>query len=512
MRVCLMALVLTAAVAAQVIEGDIVDRNGAPVAGAYITVNGIGSNTPIAVSDSGGHFRVAVPRFGQFGLNVSRTGFLIGIQPVLLRADQPPPSVRIELTPHSVISGKVEDEDGFPVQGARVEALMYRLVNGRRVLRTMTSVESDDLGCFRLSGLRTGLYYLRASPFHTLTQWDPRYVRTYHGGTFEPRDANRIEVTAGEEHSGANLRLIKLEGVSITGRVVVPGSDSDAEWRNVFVYLNRKDEPAPFLRSVSYESRSAAFSVRNVPPGTYVLGARLGNSYPPKPGDLIAEQTMQVADADLRDIVLMPAPIEAVDLTGMVVFDSGAKPQQVSIEIRPETGRGMSVRSGEDGSFVARQLLPGHYRIQVMPVAAPAGTGRRYPQVLSIRMGDRDVITDGFEIDGKPAGPLVITLTSTFATLEGKVLDQTGSPVPWARILLLSERPFRQSIMTAGENGAFKANYIIPGDYRIYLLARGLQADVTDPEYVKAHENDFPPLHAVAGSNPPLVLRIPLPK
>ncbi len=56
-------------------------------------------------------------------------------------------------------------------------------------------------------------------------------------------------------------------------------------------------------------------------------------------------------------------------------------------------------------------------------------------------------------------------------------------------------------------NGAFELA-VRPGEYHVYILGSQLiGSPLTDPDYFKAHENDFPPVHVVLGENPPIVLR-----
>jgi hypothetical protein len=50
------------------------------------------------------------------------------------------------------------------------------------------------------------------------------------------------------------------------------------------------------------------------------------------------------------------------------------------------------------------------------------------------------------------------------------------------------------------------------GDFHVYVLTDqgGSQTDLLrDPDFLKAHERDFAPVHVVEGRNAPLVLRLP---
>jgi hypothetical protein len=58
--------------------------------------------------------------------------------------------------------------------------------------------------------------------------------------------------------------------------------------------------------------------------------------------------------------------------------------------------------------------------------------------------------------------------------------------------------------------GDFQLYPRFAGDYHVYVAASLDQADsLSDPDYINAHRNDFPPLRLVEGQNPPLTLRLP---
>ena len=129
--------------AGQTVQGAVVDANtGAPLAGAYVSVYGV--QLLITRTNAGGLFRLE----GANGpVQVSRAGYLA--------ASNVPPrqgkDLTIRLTSEAVISGKVEDEDGFPVAGAQLQLLQYREINGERRLASQVRWgRSNDLGEYRI--------------------------------------------------------------------------------------------------------------------------------------------------------------------------------------------------------------------------------------------------------------------------------------------------------------------------------------------------------------------------
>jgi hypothetical protein len=149
------SILFSAALAAQTVQGLVVDAGtGAPLAGAYASVNN--GKPLITRTDASGFFRldgVTVP------FQVSRSGYL---ERTYISPHQGE-DLRVRLTPEAAISGTIEDEDGFPVEGAQVEALQYQEVNGDRILQVTRVGRSNDLGEYRISGLPADRYYLRAT-------------------------------------------------------------------------------------------------------------------------------------------------------------------------------------------------------------------------------------------------------------------------------------------------------------------------------------------------------------
>src|ERR1051325_6405792 len=99
------------------VEGEIVNQTtGEGIGGAFVSVGNLGNDPSMAVSDRTGHFRLSAATPGPgFPLNVRRAGFLAGSGYVTIPSGGSTATVRIELTPQAVISGKLTDEDGFPV-------------------------------------------------------------------------------------------------------------------------------------------------------------------------------------------------------------------------------------------------------------------------------------------------------------------------------------------------------------------------------------------------------------
>jgi hypothetical protein len=100
---------------------------------------------------------------------------------IVLAEGQQIPNVDLALTPMGSISGRVTDARGEPVAHAQVQALEPLLYDGRRQWSVATSLQTNDLGEFRLFWLAPGRYVTML----------PRLWRIRNGGPFTSRSIRR---------------------------------------------------------------------------------------------------------------------------------------------------------------------------------------------------------------------------------------------------------------------------------------------------------------------------------
>ena len=513
MKFAMLLLFAAGALTAQTVEGYVFDAlTHAPVTGALVYANS-GSQPAVSRTDAGGHFSAPVSSNGSFAqVEITRAGYLHAHRAVRGKPGEAVPGLRIDLVPTAVIAGKLVDEDGFPVERAQVSALRYQMVNGERKLLPAWSspTQSDDLGEFRIFSLPAGRYCIRASA-SDLTNWDRRYVPEYVPGALEPTDESWIEVKAGEERGGVNLRFTKHEGGTVEGHLAMPTGVAPGRMQ---VSL-RQDQFARTGYSGALQVDGGTFHLTHVPPGTYKLRAQ-SVGFPPKAGDFMAEQQLQVGSGDVRDVVLTVREVKPVNVSGTVVLEGGGVPGTMTITLFPTTGPSVTVRSDEQGAFNLRGLLPGHYGLVVMAdftqAAIPGRSRGASPFPVSAILGEKDVLPTGFDLDGTPTGPLRIMLSTRMYMVTGKLLDEAGNPVSGAVVALDSAQPRSQSWIVTDGDGAFRLGVTSVGDFHIYVVANQGPSEtdlLRDPDFLKAHEQDFAPVHIVEGRNAPLVLRLP---
>lgn len=500
MRSCLVLFLFAPAVWGQMLEGDLVDAvSGAPVAGARVALQPPFLHPPTAVSDAGGHFRIAaagatqpVGGMGALSLAITRPGYLVRQRLVPVGST----NVRIRLLPQAVIAGKVEDEDGFPVDGS-VEALQYRLVDGRRELRVVGTARCDDQGRYRIARLSAGRYYVRVSPFGATMTWDGRYGTRYYPDALEPREKDQVEVKTGEERT-VNFELRKIEGVTVAGRVRMPDGSNPP----------RQFHVSSFSGGIQQWS-DGRFRMSHVAPGSYKVTAFTGTMSPAPAGEFAGEQNVEVAGTDIRDVTITLHAVEPMDLQGTVVFEDGATPQNILIAVQGQNGQPFSARSGADGSFTLHGLLPGRYTLQqVRPTDLGNHSPEAMPRIVSIKLGERDA-RSGFTLDSTEPGVMRVTMSAApLATVRVSLRDAAGQPVIAGFVMLQPRGSGNGAARVSGLDGI--AQVTAPaGEYRIYGLADDIDSNLLqDADWLRAHENDFPILRLASGTNAPLTVTL----
>lgn len=130
----------------------------------------------VADTDAEGRFQFIGLPPGTYRLSASRTGFLERAtrRPIPLGPNDQVTDAEIRLPPQGVIAGHVLDENGEPVDRARVRVSKQIYRNGRRQWDRLNAVsETNDAGEYRIANLTPGRYLLEA--FNTRPPMDNRY-------------------------------------------------------------------------------------------------------------------------------------------------------------------------------------------------------------------------------------------------------------------------------------------------------------------------------------------------
>jgi len=501
------------------LEGQVVNqRTGAPIAGAQLKLFGSDGSRTQGAADRKGRFTFSGLEAGPYHLEAERVGFvpLPWSRTVLtLAAGEQIKDFTVRLTPQAAISGTLLDAEGAPAANVYMYVLQPTWRNGKRVLTTAGGAQSNDAGEFRIAGLATGDYLLRAQPRELAVppgedKIKRIYVATWYPGVTEPGAAAALHLAAGDERTGLAFTLRASTVVKVRGRVVRP--PAKPETGGAIVELMPVDDPVgmDFAGIAQTNGPEGAFTIPDVPPGSYRIQAQLIDLTAMQRGLQnmpTASQVIQVSDADVEGIILNPAPPQT--LSGFVKWDgkppTDAGPCLVSLqsESRVLMSNLPPTTTKADGTF-SLEVAPGRFDLNVYCEAKGS-------YMKAARLGDADVLEVGIDgAEALPAGPLQVTMATGAGEIEGSVLDADSHPVSGATVVVIpdaSKRALFHSDIT-DQHGRFKLSDIVPGAYSLYAWDQLEDEAWRSDDFIKKYDDRRKRVHLDAGGRETLQLQL----
>jgi len=393
---------------------------------------------------------------------------------VTVTAVEPPTSIDIALTRALAIEGHVFDPWETPVANAGISAAR---ADGRAT--QAHSSPSDDLGAYRIYGLRPGRYRVCAAAggrLGVLTAVDGlTAVKTCYPGTISETNAADVTLTSHDVFN-IDIRVQRIPSLSISGTVT---DEAGAPIDGAHVDVAGFADPAPS----SAVTHSGAFVVDGLIPGRYLVRASLGDRRPGRAGPGVGNAQMAYAIADLTagasaDIAMIVS--EPRTVRGTVVSDGATPPrtEPSRIVVHTQPGQpGPGFFEQYPSAVVADDLtfeLSGVYGLPMLVAAGnlPEGWALRY-----VRYGGRDVTFVPTHFDAGPASKLEVMITNRVARPQIRVIDEHGDPVQDARVIRLAAADTRrQSELPAlldppSSEGIVKMDALAPGDYLFAALS-----------------------------------------
>jgi hypothetical protein len=514
---------------AATVQGIVVKpADGGPIGAArveLIRVDGTAPQSYSAISLPDGTFTILNARPGTYRLTASRTGYLrrefgqrsrTGLGMTLnLESGQQMRNLEIELRPAAVISGRVTDRQGDPAAATEVKALIPAYQDGRRILRAVQSTTTNDLGEYRLFGLAAGQYYVSATPgvsavtslgvnpallAQALVSSGPLAVSAsavYYPGTTDSRTASTIDVNNGGEFGGVNITIVPVKTYHIRGNVL-------GGMANVTLV---PDDPGLSTSFRNADASAGPFDIANVVPGDYALVARSG--------ELLGITSVNLRDYDLDRVSIGLSP--SVHVPTRVSFDDRTPgendPDLESINMNlladpPIPGAPPDLYGPFANGFLAfGVLMRQDFRITNLTIRNPNSPTRvRNAYIKSIRLGERDVLNEGFRIDdAEKIGSIEIVLGTHAGILSGTVVNEKQKPGANATVLLVPDagrRRWADTYHTATTDlaGRYTIDRIAPGDYLVFSWEEVEDGAWMDPEFMKKYENRGRRVHITEGA------------
>jgi len=525
--------------------------------------NGRGGGNYSTTSGADGSFRFPSVDQGNYALTGERTGYVRETlsstdgqtRVIEVVSEKNTSGIELKLTPQSVVAGHVFDEDGDPLQSVTVEVWRFTYPRGRKQLAQAQSGSTNDLGEFRIANLAPGRYYLSATnprrgPLQAFLDGGGRggrdgrngrgggragpvdvvedYVTTYYPNAVEATAASPLELTAGSELRGLDIRLAKARYHRVTGTVQgIPvnvaadaskarakGKAADGSaiafppGRGIIVAL----APRAFAGGRGGQLSAAireddSFEFPAVPPGSYYLIVQ--NTFPGQQG-VTARVPVDVGNGDVNNVAVRLQPALAV--SGKVTVDStqpNVRLGSLRLTFTPsEPGPGNQGRNGQtqiadDGTFQAT-LAADAYLVEA------GGLPDGY-YLKSVKLAGREMPDATLDLN-YGGGQVDVVLAPAAGDLTGTVQNARGEPAASVQVTAVpvsgSLRRDMNKLVTTDASGNFTLHGLPPGDYKIFVWEQVDANAWMDRDYRQPFENLAASAKVQESTSPTVTLRL----
>ena len=516
------------------LSGIVVKQDtGAPLSRATVILQSdvaqIRGYTVITSADGKFSFNDVIP--GRYRLAVTRDGYVpaelgtagpegcgapITVEAGIRRAD-----LSIAMAPAGAIAGRLYDREGEPASNVTVQAIKTTYQNGGRVLTSVQTTQTNDIGEYRLFYLPPGRYLVAAalenrsatantdesgsvlqvrtdtaapaSPMPPLLPNrfvnglpGPRISPLYFPSSSDPKTATPIEVRAGETFQGADMIVTRVELRNIKGSVQSPDSREAFQRMTVSLISGIAQPNGGAVRSVSVHA-DGSFEIPSVFPGSYTLLASGTDST----GRLIGRVAVDVFETDVQNVAI--AVSKGLSVSGRIISDETEAVGRILGVVLVPTTEDRSIQNLLDlnskvtnGTFTIDAIPPGNYQAWIA-YSSPIPI-----YVKSVRLGSSDV-RSGFRFETQSNASLEIAVGSNGGMIDGVILNSKGQPVRGATVVLVPDASLRQrsssfKTATTDTTGAFRINGIGPGDYKVFSWEAVETSAWEDPDFLRSFE------------------------
>jgi len=275
------------------LRGKVVSSvDGTPLGGAMVQVSGERAQSTMTSTEGAFVFPSLKP--GDFAVQAIKPGYFTASQlnpssvPAFhIRVDASTGPVVLKLIPEGVVSGRILDENGEPVEGMQVWLQPTKASASSTTVLTKPSngLETNEIGEYRIAGVRPGSYLLIASgeqgpqmgwqegfteESEAVRQTERSYPITYYPGTLSRSQAIPIQVKAGTAQR-LEIRVAKQPLYRIAGRVEAVEA---AERVRLILISPANRGPSGMARMTG----DGSFVIPQVSPGEYLLVAAADSS------------------------------------------------------------------------------------------------------------------------------------------------------------------------------------------------------------------------------------------
>jgi Carboxypeptidase regulatory-like domain len=499
------------------IAGTVVSANtGEPLKKAHVALSQKGTSgddpnrQPLnATTDAVGHFSIEKIPAGSYDLVVSRANYIeaqFGQDQIdkpgailSLAPGQKMTDLLFRLHRTGIITGRVVDEDGDPIRGARVVSLFHTRARGKSAILPNRSSGTNDLGEYRIVDLAPGQYSIQVRPprgrsvGESSDQAD-NYLPTFYSGTTDVARASTLEVKSGDEISGIDF-VLALQPRPRTYRVrghFVNSVPNESEGHAIVMLLPRGNRESAFMpdqKQVTPSKETGDFEIKGVMPGEYAAIVLLFAGGRQR----TTSQNVDVIAADVDGVSLVLT--RGLDIPIRVTLEgkSAGAVADAQVTLMPgeenspfNTGR--TATAQPDGSFVLKEVDDGSYSLLVRSKCQEC-------YLKSANANGVDLLEQGVQISSG-AGPasIAIVYSSNSGTVTGAVTNKDDLPAPGAMVVLVPDAgspqkpPLNYQTSPTDQYGRFEIRGVPPGHYKAFAWEKVDQDLYADPDFVKPFE------------------------
>lgn len=420
-------------------------------------------------------------------------------QPAFIKTDEVKNPIVVKLTPQSVISGRITDSNGEPLENIPVSVFSISTQDGRKRRMFANQSSTSEDGEFRISGLKPGQYFLSAgaglaeppSQLAPIVKAAKKGLpKMYYPGVPDRAEATPISVSPGQ-HGVIDLSLPAVPLYEVSVRVM--GTPPTAGV-GLQVLSPDGDDAAPLFNFYDPDTGVHRFSV---PRGSYIISTSVQITSNQRQ-QILRAQTQVNVTSDLDNIVLALAPTDSIPIEIRTEFTKPDSPNSspnfrpsANVYLIPDTPFGndqfAQPENSQNPSLVLKNIEPGKYWVQV---------DKGYGYVQSLRCGPQDLTREPLTIAaGQHLPPIELVLRDDAATLNVSI--RSDAPIKERpAVFALSGAGNPQIALTmsmswmSGPNGIIaELNNLAPGDYTIYAFDNVANLEYRNPDVLSAYSS-----------------------